>query len=177
MNCPTCGIETPADQKFCRSCGTSLRMTTQRLVEPAVISDLDRASVVLQKVEKPRASNWLLWGFICMFVGVAIGVVGKKLLHDDIVTTVGILISLLGMFLTVFPYLSRVPRREYDSSLTAQPESLTQSRPKKHLVESHTQYIPSVIERTTDLLEVSDRTPRMPEERTGKRKGETETGG
>ena len=88
-----------------------------------------------------------------MFVGVAIGVVGKKLLHEDIVTTVGILISLVGMFLTVYPYLWPVPRREYDSKLTAQPESLNQSQPRKHLAEGDTQYIPSVTERTTNLLD------------------------
>jgi hypothetical protein len=40
-----------------------------------------------------------------MLIGVVIGVVGKKLVHEDIITVVGVLISLSGMFLTTYQYL------------------------------------------------------------------------
>lgn len=104
-----------------------------------------------------------------MFLGVAMGVVGKKLLHQDIVTTVGILVSLAGMFLTVYPYLLPAPRKKYDSLPSSRPEVLKQSQPTKHLpTESNTEFVPSITERTTDLLKESVKRPNRNED------GETE---
>ena len=53
-----------------------------------------------------------------MFIGVAIGVIGKKLVHDDIVTVVGILLALAGMFMTAYPYLAPSRRRLTPAGLT-----------------------------------------------------------
>lgn len=125
MNCPKCKSQTLADQKFCRSCGTSLQMTTQPLAEHAV-SDPATAPAITPGGQQ-RANRLLLWSFIMMFIGVAIGVIGKKLIHDEIVTVVGVLISLAGMFLAVYPFLSPPLLRKHDSS-SSQPEVLTQSQ-------------------------------------------------
>lgn len=120
-------------------------MTTQPLAELATISEPERTS--------QRRNGLVLWGFIMMFIGVAIGVVSKKLLHQDIITVVGVLISLLGMFLSVYPFLAPPRRNKSDSSLSSQPEVLTTSQPTEFLPQaSNVEYIPSVTERTTDLL-------------------------
>lgn len=156
MTCPKCGLQTLANQKFCRSCGTSLRMTTQPLAELATISDQEKTPATRLQDEAQLRNGFVLWGFIIMFVGVAIGVVGKKLLHVDIVTVVGVLLSLLGMFLSVYPFLAPPRRKKVDSSPSSQPEVLTPSRPTEYLPQaSNTEYIPSITERTTDLLKNS----------------------
>ena len=91
-----------------------------------------------------------------MFIGVAVGIIGKKLMHEDIVTVIGALVSIMGMFLTVYPYLSASSRRKIDSSPSAQPDILSQSQPGKYLPpESNIEYVPSITERTTNLLESS----------------------
>jgi hypothetical protein len=91
-----------------------------------------------------------------MFIGVAIGVIGKMLMHQEMVTVVGVLVSLVGMFLTVYPYLSSSPRQKHDSIISSQPEVLTQPQPAKSLpLESSIEYVPSVTERTTDFLKNS----------------------
>jgi hypothetical protein len=91
-----------------------------------------------------------------MFIGVAIGIIGKMLMHQEMVTVVGVLVSLVGMFLTAYPYLSPSPRQKYDSIPSSQPEALTQSQPTKYLPqESNIAYVPSITERTTDLLKNS----------------------
>lgn len=98
----------------------------------------------------------MLWGFVLMLIGVAIGVVGKKLLDEDIITVVGVLISLAGMFLVCHPYLS--PRRQKlnESVPSSQPQVLNSSHPTEYLPPGNrNDYVPSITERTTNLLENS----------------------
>ena len=156
MTCPKCGLETLADQKFCRSCGARVQMTTQRLAKPQAVTDLGRPSTIGAKGGEERANHFVLWGFILMLIGVAIGVVGKKLLHEDIVTVVGVLISLAGMFFVVYPYLAPSRRKEDDSSFASEPEVLTPPQPTEYLPDaSSIDYVPSITERTTNLLRSS----------------------
>ena len=156
MNCPKCGLQALQDQRFCRSCGAGLQMTTSPLAVPAAVSDPERPPSSTSKGDQQRTNGLLLWGFVVMFIGAAIGVIGKKLMHEDIVTVVGVLISLAGMFLTVYPYLSPLARQKYDSSPSSRPEGLAQSQPTKHLPpESTIEYVPSITERTTELLKNS----------------------
>lgn len=166
MTCPKCGLQPLADQKFCRSCGTSLQMTTQPIAGPATVSDLERTSAIGSKREGQRRNGLVLWGLIIMLIGTAIGILGKLLMHEDIVTVVGVLISLAGMFLAVYPFLSPSPRQKYDSSPSSQPEVLTPSQPTKSLPQgSNIEYIPSITEGTTDLLKNSATTkPRQKED-------------
>jgi len=156
MNCHKCGLQTLPDQRFCRSCGESLQTNTPPLVEHATVFDLERRSSNILKDEKQRASGLMLWGFIIMFIGVAVGIIGKKLMHEDLVTVVGALVSITGMFLTVYPYLFTSSGRKVDSSPYYQPDMLSQSQPGKYLPpESNIEYVPSITERTTSLLENS----------------------
>jgi hypothetical protein len=166
MTCPKCGLEQPqADQKFCRACGASLRLTTQPLAELTTISGPERTPALSLKDEAQRRNGSVLWGFITMFIGVAIGVIGKKLLHVDIVTVVGVLISLLGMFLTVYPFLAPPRRKKTDSSPLSQTDFLTPSRPTEYLPPaSNIEYVPSITERTTDLLKEPAALPKQKED-------------
>jgi hypothetical protein len=155
MNCPKCGLQPLADQKFCRSCGASLQIITQPLADSAPAADLERTQAIILKDEKRGASRLVLWGLIIMFIGVAIGITGKMLIHEEIVTFTGALLSLAGMFLLVYPYLSPSPRQKYDSSASSQPGVLTQAPPTKYLPQtSNIEFVSSITERTTDLLEV-----------------------
>ena len=130
-------------------------MTTQQLVSPAHVSDLS-ASATGSKGRKPQRMNLVLWGFVMMLIGVAIGVVGKKLLEEDIITVVGVLISLVGMFLVCFPYLSPHQQKSDESVLSSQPQVLNTPRPAEYLPDRNSvDYVPSITERTTNLLENS----------------------
>ena len=159
MNCPKCGLQALPDQKFCRSCGDNLQMITQPLAEYTTVSNPERTPAITSQGEQPRTNRLALWGFIVMFIGVAIGVIGKKLVHEDIVTVVGVLVSLAGMFLAAYPYLSPSRPKKYDPSVSTRPEVLTPSQPTKYLPQgSNIEYIPSITERTTDLLKTATAT-------------------
>ena len=150
MTCPKCGLPAVAEQKFCRSCGASLEMTTQPLADLSATTS--QAELTARTPPNERTNKLMLRGFLLMFAGAAIGVVGKKLLHADIVTVVGILMSLAGMFLTVYPYL--VPARaKQNTSPSPQPNELP-AFPRESLPqERNVDYVPSITERTTNLLE------------------------
>ena len=137
-------------------------MTTRPLAEHAATSD----PATSPKDEKQRANRSLHWGLIMMFIGVAIGIIGTKLIHQEVVTAVGALVSVAGMFSTVYPYLSPSRRQTLDSIPPSQLEILTQSQPGKFLPqETNIEYVPSITERTTDLLKNSIATrPRQKED-------------
>jgi hypothetical protein len=158
MTCFKCGLQVVPDQKFCRSCGATLQMITQPLAELAMISDRETTPAIIFKDERQPVNNFAGGGFIIMFIGVAIGVIGKMLMHEEIVTVVGVLLTLVGMFLTVYPYLSPARRRKNEFSSSSQPEVQTQSERTNYLTQgSNIEYIPSVTERTTGLLKKSGR--------------------
>ena len=156
MNCSKCGLQTQPDQRFCRACGASLQMITQPLDESATVSELERTPAISVNDEKQGVNTTTLLGFIIMFIGVVVGIVGKKLIHEEIVTVIGALVSVAGMFLTAYPYLSPSSRQKFDSRRFSQPEVLVQPQEDKYLPqERNIEYVPSITERTTNLLENS----------------------
>ena len=159
MTCPSCALPTLPEQKFCRSCGASLQVTTQPLDATAATIEQQRTSIATRTSDRTR--TLVLWGFIIMFLGAAVGVVGKKLIHEDIVTVVGVLMSLAGMFLTVYPYLTPIGTKQ-NGSPHSPPEKLPPSQPKSLPKERDIDYVPSITERTTNLLE--NRPAAKPEE-------------
>lgn len=166
MNCPKCGLPTLPEQKFCRSCGDKLQIITQPLAEQAAASHLERTPAIILKNEPQPANSLTLWGFIIMFIGVAIGVIAKKLMHNEVVTVLAVLVSLVGMFLTVYPFIAPARRQKDGSIPSSQPEVLTQSQSTRSLPpESNTEYVSSVTERTTDLLKAS--VPTKPRQKEG----------
>lgn len=129
-------------------------MTTRPLAAPSAVYGLEVIPAIGSAGKRQRSNAWTLWGFIIMFIGVAIGVIGKKALHNEIITVVGILVSLVGMFLSVYPALAPSSRPKRNFIRAPQPEVLTPSPLTNSLLpESSIEYVPSATERTTELLE------------------------
>lgn len=171
MTCHKCGSETLPDQKFCRSCGARLGIVTEPLTKEAAISYPKEAKVVEDRIDS--RNRLVAWGFIIMFVGVAIGVIGKKLMHEELVTVVGILMSLAGMFLTGYPYLRASSRKDSRPTSSSERDLQRQSQPVSQLSEGRTDYVPSITERTTDLLKSSE--ARRPKENDGETLNQRDT--
>jgi predicted lipid-binding transport protein (Tim44 family) len=135
-----------------------LQMTTQPLVEHVTVFDpRSRPGDVDNNIgndARIRPNGLLLWGMMLMFIGIAVGGTGKMLVHEDIVTLVGVLLSVAGMFLLAYSALSPSRPKRYNSSPAARPKVLTETQTPKSLSQgSNTDYVPSITERTTDLLE------------------------
>ena len=153
MTCPSCGSESHPDQNFCRVCGASLQTTSLALGEIAKASVPGSTSTVDLQERTFGGHNLARWGLIIMFIGVAIGVVGKMLLHEDIVTVVGVIVALLGMFLTAYPYMSPFRSKQSVTGTDPKTKELTPSQPTTYLPQAgDVDFMPSITERTTNLL-------------------------
>lgn len=149
MNCPKCGSQVVAEQKFCRACGESLQLITQRLPKPTSVAQRDSEA----PENTDRTNRLLSWGLIMLFVGAAIGVIGKKVIHQEEVIAVGVLLALAGMFLSVFPYVLPPRRSKQRGGPPTEIELEAHSETRKSLPQERTtEYVSSVTERTTDLL-------------------------
>ena len=102
MYCPDCGKENPAGQKFCRSCGLSLKPVSQALAGEVVAADSDVESTVIVQGEQRFWQNPLIYAVLLILLGIIIGVIGDKVVLTKMVTDMGTLISLLGIGLLGF---------------------------------------------------------------------------
>jgi hypothetical protein len=103
----------------------------------------------------------MFWGFIMMMIGAAFGVIGKMIVHQEVVTAVGVLTALVGMFLIGYPSL--VSLRHGKTESTPAPPGQLPPGPKVERVlpaPGATDFVPSVTERTTNLLQTQQRTPK-----------------
>ena len=132
MNCPNCGSAQQSDQQYCRSCGASFGS------------------------EEPRPANRsALWGLIMAFMGIAIALVGKMLLHQEIVTFVGVLTAIAGMFfIAAYPLMRSSRPNKRSPGRSSKPETLAAAEPTMKLppINAVDHFAPSVTDGTTELL-------------------------
>ena len=96
----------------------------------------------------------MLWGLILAFGGIVIALFGRMLLQQQIVTLIGVLASISGMFfIAATPFLRRTRSNKRGIHPSTQPEVLAPAEPTRKLPPmSVADYIPSVTEDTTELL-------------------------
>lgn len=100
MYCPDCGKANPVGQKFCRSCGLSLKPVSQALAGEVVAADA-RSPVIVQG-QQGFWQNPLIYALLLILLGIVIGVVGDRVFHTGTVSDIGTIIALLGVGLLGF---------------------------------------------------------------------------
>ena len=143
MNCPNCGTKTLSDQQYCRSCGTDLTGGGQR------------------RTFNPQA--WGLMALMFIFGGLLIAM-GGKLWAVKWVLFTGLIITFGGMFAIAAFGLIRQTRprktRLTSTAPTQPPETLAADTTNKLLPIGDNDFIPSVVEDTTELLKTPATTDR-----------------
>ena len=135
MNCPGCGSPTLADQPFCRSCGTGLM------------------------ADEPRRFNPQVWGLITLmlvFGGLLMAMSGK-LFDLRWLIFAGVFVMIGGMFfIAAFAWLRETRPRKRKAVLLPQTKSLepADTTNKLQLPIGENDFIPSVVDATTNLLEI-----------------------
>ncbi len=158
MYCPNCGKTNSTEQKFCRSCGLSLDKIAQSVVEQLPAKEhSQRLQSRQQQVEL-----WLtiiLGGTFSIFVGAIIWMIIYKIIivKGEILgglILIGVLLGLIVSFLLVIYRESLLEARTKRNSQATLPEAEITDRT---LSESRLETLPSVTERTTELLTVENR--------------------
>jgi hypothetical protein len=157
MFCPNCGKSTSAEQKFCRSCGLSLEKTVQSLGEQLAAGDLDKN---LQDKQR-KVERWLkiVGGSVISLVTISMlgGMIYKMIIVEgNVLEGLGFLGFILGLITFALLVMYRQSLVKKSASRLSTPTSpLPQAEhTDKLLPEPYLEPLPSVTERTTELLEV-----------------------
>ena len=153
MYCPNCGKTNSIDQNFCRSCGFQLEKVVQSLVDQLQSSDLNttlaekrrRLDKLIQIIAGSTISIFVaavLWGIIYSIIIVKGEVLGGLIF----------LIVILGLVLFGVLMLYRESLNKVRSKNDQNQKAISEIETAKLLSEPELEPVPSVTDRTTELL-------------------------
>jgi hypothetical protein len=166
MFCPNCGTNNKVGQSFCRSCGLNLEQISDSLVEQ--LPSAEKASLLKNERAIDRFGQFALGGLgVVGLIGISAGI--WILVTRVLATGTSPLAAALLIAFIVFALLSLVfvilnegmkeKKAKINSNLA--PELNGASETSKLLEDKHFVAIPSVVEDTTDLLPVENRTRKL----------------
>ena len=155
MYCPNCGKTNSAEQKYCRSCGLQLEQIVQSLVNQLSAPDAD-SKLVARQHNLDRLIRIVAVSTISLFVGAVLwGILYSIILGKGEVLAGSIFLAIIiGMVLFGVLMLYRESLTTKPSKQKSSPDALV-SDAAKLLSEPRYESVPSVVERTTELLTVN----------------------
>jgi zinc-ribbon domain len=153
MYCPNCGKSNSVEQKFCRSCGLSLEKTVQSLADQRPELELDKKLRERErKVE--RLINIIAGTAISIVVvGVFWGIIYEIIIvKGEVITGLFFLAFIVGAVLFGLLSIYRESLRKTVSKRRLAEQQQLVADTGRLLSELHVEPIPSITERTTELL-------------------------
>src|ERR1700752_4136190 len=166
MYCPNCGNQTSSEQKFCRACGLGLEKIAQSLGEQ-LPARMDQ-SLSARKERLGKLGGGGLGVFGLGILGFLLYAVGQKLLATQggllaILAMVGLVIMLGCGLLSVILFARAKELGEQASKRHLQPsETETGGSTRELLPEGRFEPVPTVTDRTTELLFAEKRDAKKP---------------
>lgn len=157
MYCPNCGNNSSTDQRFCRSCGLGLDKVTQTLVEQ-LPTKLDENL----EEQKNRLEKWGVAALSVFGLGV-LSIFLYGIIYKLMITQGKILggLALLGLLVMagcgllsviLFAKAQEVEQAKNKRRMTSAEELTPRETTRELLTEGRLDPVPSVTERTTELL-------------------------
>lgn len=164
MYCPNCGAKTSTEQKFCRSCGLGLEKIALSLTEqlPARLDE----NMLSQKERLERLGVAALSVFGVGVLAVLVyGIVYKTMIEQGKIlgglALLGFLVMMGCGILSVILFAKAKDaegaagkRKLQGANVETNPASVATTPTKELLTEGHFEPVPSVTDRTTELLSV-----------------------
>jgi hypothetical protein len=154
MYCPNCGKQTGTDQKFCRACGLGLDKIAQSLGEqlPARVDE----TLLARKERMEKLGVAALSVFGLGLLSILVYMIGEKLLAKGNLFEALVILGFAIMFacglVSVFLF-ARAKELGDEATKRQLPTSIEQSSPTRELLaEGRLEPVPTVTERTTELL-------------------------
>jgi hypothetical protein len=156
MLCPNCGTQTTNEQKFCRNCGMNLEPVSKAIATHLAQGGLDAppAEAEGERRDLRRMTNGLILGVAVILVGALVLADARLFMLRPWLKMLGTFLTCLGVFVSLLAVLSplRSAGRRRGATLPDKPEGARTTGRLLH--ESTIEPVPSVTERTTDLLGV-----------------------
>jgi hypothetical protein len=154
MYCPNCGKQTATDQKFCRACGLGLDKIAQSLGEqlPARVDE----TLLARKERMEKLGVAALSVFGLGLLSILVYMIGEKLLAKGNLFEALVILGFAIMFacglVSVFLF-ARAKELGDEATKRQLPTSIEQNSPTRELLaEGRMEPVPTVTERTTELL-------------------------
>ena len=156
MLCPNCGTTTTNEHKFCRNCGMNLEPVSKALATHLAQGGLDAppAEETGELRDLRRMTNGLIVGVAVLLLGALVLADARLFMLRPWVKLLGTFLTCLGVFVSLLAVLSplRSAGRRRGATLLDKPEGARTTG--RLLNETTIEPVPSVTERTTDLLGV-----------------------
>ncbi|MGH9929839.1 MAG: zinc-ribbon domain-containing protein [Pyrinomonadaceae bacterium] len=172
MYCPKCGTQSSDDSQFCRSCGLSLPLHLQLLTYHRLVNDPEELPADSKERLQGRRHQIFHRVFLTLAMIGALFVVvnGVEYFYLWVASLALLVAGIVGVILsTDVPYLfypRKLPKTSADRP-SSQLREIPQTHVTSQLPEGLYQGVPSVTERTTDLLAPKTKTDTSEKERIG----------
>jgi predicted nucleic acid-binding Zn ribbon protein len=158
IHCPSCGKPAPTDQQFCRTCGMSLDSVSKLVA--AHSGDISTDEQALSRAEAERRITramftWMGWGILIAGIGIAMLVVNKSFDLGRWFLNCASFLLLGGTGIAVFGFFKAM-RDGINLPGKVPTQSVAHGEPTKALPGGHGAPLPSITERTTQLIASPD---------------------
>jgi zinc-ribbon domain len=162
MYCPNCGTKTSADQNFCRACGLGLEKIALSLSEQLPTKIDQSLQARKDRLEKLGVAALSVFGLgLLSFLLYSIGY-KLKLSQGNLIAGLAIIgfVIMIACGLTSVVLFARA-KELGEEATKRRPQDLSKGTEtaKELLTEGHFEPVPTVTERTTELLVVEKREP------------------
>lgn len=167
MFCPNCGYNNSTEQKFCRSCGLNLEKSVESLLEQ--IPSAKSANLLKNQRNIDRFGTFALGG-LSLVVLAGVGYFVWHVIEKFVLTGTNIFVALLvsaffffGILSVIFVVLNEIAKDKRKNIEADVKENLIEPEKEtaKLLEEKPFHPIPSVVENSTELLLVENKTAKF----------------
>ena len=157
MYCPKCGSETSIEQKFCRNCGLGLAKIASELTEQLPFDVDEKALSDKERLERFGVAALSVFGF-GLFVLFSYFIVYKMMITQGKflggLAFIGLIIMIGSGVLAalLFAKAQEAEESAVKRKLKGAAKKMSATRTKELLTEGNFEPVPSVTDRTTDLL-------------------------
>ena len=159
MLCPNCGTKGSTEQKFCRECGMNLEPVSKALAAHRALDAADgpatQAPIDAERCAVKRMTTWLTFGIGLFLVGLLMLSASKFFVLRPSFKFLSVCVIILSTFISLLGVLSPLRAAASRQRRAPRPGALGAAKETGRLLtQGSIEPVPSVTERTTDLLGV-----------------------